>query len=289
MKLEQQTHLTTGDLARLALVVVPVGGLSLAALAGSLPTFGALREVIALPGFWESYTFTLAVAVVATAMAAGGAAYIGFALARRTRPPGATTLALCNHNLGMPHLVWAVALVALLAPSGWVARLAAAVQLIDRPEQFPVLVNDTRGLGIVLHLVTKELPFVVLATLPLVDSRLRAELAQTSTLGAPPRAQFRHVFLPRIAPALVPAVVVVFAYALGGYEPGAVLGVQRPRTLAVVAVEWFRDPTLARRGDAFAATAILAVTTLVLGGAFAHLARRAWSPARRRHASRRSA
>ena len=215
--------------------------------------------MIALPGFWESYTFTLAVAVAATALASVGAAGIGFALARRPAGQRAPRCSRCaTTTSALPHLVWAVALVALLAPSGWVARLAAAVQLIERPEQFPVLVNDTRGVGIVLHLVTKELPFVVLATLPLVDSRLRAELAQTphsvrrrarssvtcSSRGSPRRSCRRSSWCS--------------AYALGGYEPGAVLGAQRPRALAVVAVDWFRDPTLARRDDAFAATAILA-------------------------------
>ena len=285
MKLEQPTRLSVADTARLALVVVPVGGLCLAALADSLPTIAALREVVDLPGFWESYTFTVVVAVAATGVAAGGAAAAGFVIARRPRPPRRSVLGLLHYNIGMPHLVWAVALSTLLAPSGWVARFCATIGVIDRPDQFPILVNDVYGIGIVSHLVTKELPFVLLATLPLIGERLRSELAQTATLGAPPRSQFRHVYLPRIAPALVPATVVVFAFAVGGYEPGAVLGVQRPRTLPVVAVDWFRDSTLARRDHAFAVTAILMATTVVVGATFALAARHAWWPPTRRRRS----
>lgn len=286
VKLEPSARLSLADAARLALVVVPVGGLSMAALVESRPSLGAVRAVVVRPGFWESYTFTVTTAVIATAMAAMGAAGVGFVLARRARPPRGLALAVLDVNLAMPHLVWAVALAALLTPSGWVARLVASIGFIDRPDQFPILVNDPHGLGIIIHLVTKELPFVLVATLPLAGDRLRDELAQAATLGAPPRSQFRHVYLPRVAPAFVPAVVVVLAFALGGYEPAAVLGVQKPRALAVVAVEWFRDPSLARREDAYALGSILVITTAAIGGGFAFAARRWWWPRRGRSGAR---
>ena len=56
-------------------------------------------------------------------------------------------------------------------------------------------------------------------------------------------ACFRLVYLPAWLRRSCPPSLAAFAFALGAYEPAAVLGVQRPRTLAVVAVEWFRHPT----------------------------------------------
>ena len=99
----------------------------LVALIDSLPPIRAVRDVLGRPGFWASYQFTLGVAVAATVLAAGGGAVAVFVIARRPRSPGRFGLGLLHYNFGMPHLVWAVALAALLTPSGWVARLSAVV------------------------------------------------------------------------------------------------------------------------------------------------------------------
>ncbi len=296
MKLRAPTRLSRVDLLRLSLVVVPVGGLSLAALADgfahslgaadgpwSAIDLSAYSDTVGQSGFWESYGFSLWIALAATAIAAIGAALLGFAWARHAGQTGRLTLSILQFNLGVPHLVWAVALVAVLSPSGWIARLTATVGLIDRPDQFPLLVNDRLGLGIIGHLVTKEVPFLLLASLPLIGPRLRTALGQAATLGAPPRAQLRHIYLPGVAPVFVPALVAVFAFALGAYEPAAVLGVQRPRTLSVVAVEWFRNPDPALRERAFALSTILLATIAVVGGALLLATKRWWARGIERH------
>lgn len=265
VRLDQSSRLSAGDVFRLALVVVPVGGLSIAALVDSTATdLDVYRSVFDRPGFWTSYAFSIWIAVASSTFAAIGAAVIGFRWARRNRSTGRFTVAVLQYNLGIAHLVWAVSLVALLSPSGWLARLAAAAGFIDRPDQFPVLIGDRHGIGIIVHLVTKEIPFLLIATMPLAGPALRSSLAQAATLGASPAAQLRHVYLPRVAPAFVPALVVVIAYALGAYEPAAVLGVQQPRTLAVVAFDWFREPDLRVREQAFALSTILLATIVVL-------------------------
>ena len=182
----------------------PGRGLSLVALIDALATslgagngqwsaigLSAYSDVVTRSGFWESYWFSLWIAIAGTTIAAIGAALLGFAWTSRADRRGRLTLSILQYNLGVPHLVWAVALVALLSPSGWIARLTAWAGLIDRPDQFPLLVNDRLGLGIILHLVTKEVPFLLLASLPLTGPRLRTALGQAATLGASPRAQ-RH-------------------------------------------------------------------------------------------------
>ena len=290
MKLTAPTRLSRADVLRLWLVVVPVGGLSLVALIDALATslgagngqwsaigLSAYSDVVTRSGFWESYWFSLWIAIAGTTIAAIGAALLGFAWTSRADRRGRLTLSILQYNLGVPHLVWAVALVALLSPSGWIARLTAWAGLIDRPDQFPLLVNDRLGLGIILHLVTKEVPFLLLASLPLTGPRLRTALGQAATLDASPRAHLRHAYLPGVAPAFVPALIAVFAYALGAYEPAAVLGVQQPRTLAVVAVEWFRDPDLRLRAQAFALATILLATIAVTGAALLLVTRHWWA------------
>lgn len=276
-------------------VLLVVGGLSVAALldavASSATTVGpsgaghsALRTVIGLPGFWSSFAFSVYVALGGTLLAAAGAVALGHRWCIRPRDRQTARMVL-HFNLGVPHLVWAVALVALLSPSGWISRITSLLGATNGSNGFPVLVNDGFGIGIVLHLATKELPFVLLATLPLAGAATRRALAQAATLGAGTLSQIRYVYLPAIAPALIPAVIASFAFGLGGYEPGAVLGVQRPRTLAVVALEWFRSPDLAMRHQAFAVAVVLMATVAIVSSALLVVTRGWWTlrtvPARR--------
>ena len=268
-----------GRLLRLAPALVPVAVLSIAAVidavstslglgassSGRGATVAAYRSLFASPGFWPALGFSLWVAIVGTAVSVVVASLVGFAWIHRPGRQRRVQLWMFQLNLSLPHLVWATALTATLSQSGWLARLSASVGLIHRPGQFPVLVNDTHGLGIIAHLVSKEVPFVAVALLPLLGRRLQLQLRQASTLGAAPVAQFRHVYLPAVAPALVPAALAVFAFALGGYEPSAVLGVRQPRTLAVVIIDRFRDPNLARRSEAFALSVVLLAATALFG------------------------
>ncbi len=277
-----------GRLLRVAPATVIVGGLSLYALADVLagsvgvgvvgrsggPTFGAFDRVLHTDGLLHALGFSVSVAFVATALALGGAVLIAWHWLQRPGRRRNLDLWILHVNLSLPHAVWAVALLATFSQSGLIARLAASVGLMSRPASFPLLVQDRHGIGIVLHLVTKELPFVVLAILPLTGRRLRELLHTAATLGASPWHCLRHVFLPTVAPALVPAAVVVFAFALGSYEPGALLGVQHPRTVAVIVLDRFRDADPVRRSDALALSVVLAAAVLVFVAVAAILVRR---------------
>lgn len=289
---------STRQLLGLVPTLLIVGGLSIAALVDSVTSsvtgdgdatgLSAFRLVTNLPGFWASYWFSVYVALGGTTLAAVGAVVLGHGWCRRPRSRR-TSVAVLQFNIGIPHLVWAVALVALLSPSGWISRVTSSLGFSNGSRGFPVLVNDRYGIGILLHLASKELPFVLLATLPLAGAATRRALAQGATLGAGSAAQLRHIYLPAIAPALVPATIASFAFGLGGYEPGAVLGVQRPRTLAVVALEWFRSPDLSMRRQAFV-VAVLMMTTVAVVGVAVSVATRGWWALRaaptRRHAVR---
>lgn len=276
-----------GGLLGLAPVVLIVGGLSAAALLAGLlasvgiqagrtggPSLDAYRAVLGHPGFATSYGFSVLVASVGTAVAVSGALLIGF---RWTRPSGrwrTAKLGLLQLNLSVPHLVWAVALLTTFSASGWVARVVTGLGLIDRPAQFPALINDRWGIGIIAHVVSKEIPFIVMTLLPVSGRSTRAQLEQATVLGASAGDRFLHVYLPAVAPAVVPAGLAVFAFSLGAFEPAAVLGVENPRSLAVVALDRFRAPDLAARAEAFAISTVLLATCLVAGALVWSLTRR---------------
>ncbi len=114
----------------------------------------AYRNVLVGPSpaaaeFWPALGFSLWVSGAATLLAALGALLLAALLAGQRLPSAAGVLAL-NVSLAFPHLVWAIGLVLLLSQSGLLARAAAAAGLIAVPADFPVLVRDRYGLGIIL-------------------------------------------------------------------------------------------------------------------------------------------
>ena len=66
--------------------------------------------------------------------------------------------------LAVPHLAMAVGLAFLLAPSGWLARLASPWLTGWQQPPDLALVQDHHGLALTLGLVVKETPFLILMT-----------------------------------------------------------------------------------------------------------------------------
>lgn len=247
-----------------SLGALPVAGearLSLAAyqglLSGSTP---AARE------FWPALGFSLWVSGVSTLLAALGALLVAAALTQGRRQPAGATLLVLNLNLALPHLVWAVALGLLLAQSGLLARIAYALGLIEAPAEFPVLVRDRYGLGIILHYLSKEIPFLVLIVLAVLRTQGAQYNLVAENLGASAWQRLRYVTLPLVLPALAAGSALVFAFVFGAYEVPALLGVRYPRTLAVLALEFFVNPDLNRRAEGMAISLLISLVTVAIVG-----------------------
>lgn len=213
--------------------------------------------------FWTALSFSLWVSSAATVIAAVGALLLAALLGQRLRRGGA--LFALNVNLGFPHLVWAIGLGLLLAQSGIVARVMAALGVIDAPSAFPVLVRDRYGWGIILDYVSKETPFLLLLLLSVLRAQPTAYDVVAANLGATRWQQLRYVTLPLVLPTLTTGAMLVFAFVFGAYEVPAVLGVRYPRMLSVLALEFFVDPDLRSRAAGMALGVIMAGVVIVVG------------------------
>ncbi len=230
-------------------------------------TLDAYRNVVSGTNvaheFWTGLGFSLWVCGAATLLAAVCALLVVMLWGDRGR--GTTTgLVILNINLAFPHLVWAVGLSLLLAQSGVVARLATTLGLIAMPAEFPVLIRDQFGIGIILDYVTKETPFLVLILLGILRSQPEAYAVVAENLGATRWQRLRYVTLPQVLPGLTAGALLVFAYVFGAYEVPAVLGVRYPQMLSVLALEFFANPDLHSRAEGMAISVIMAVVVLTV-------------------------
>ncbi|WP_129671725.1 ABC transporter permease [Candidatus Chloroploca sp. Khr17] len=244
---------------------------------GYLPFIGATRVSLdayasvlsgATPAgreFWAALGFSLWVTGISTLLSSVAALLLAVALSNRRRPASQATLLALNANLALPHMVWAIALLLLLAQSGLMARVAAALGLIATPAEFPVLVRDQAGIGIILHYVSKEIPFLVLIVLAVLRTQGHAYAEVATTLGAGPWMRVWRVTLPLVWPGLSAGALLVFAFIFGAYEVPALLGVSYPRVLAVLALDYFLNADLNRRAEGMAISLIMTVVVLGLG------------------------
>lgn len=194
--------------------------------------------------------------------------------------------------LAVPHAAFAVGLVLLLAPPGWLLRLLSpwATGMVS-PPPWPTT-QDPWGLGLIAVLTLKEIPFLLWAAgahllRPDVARRLSAELQLAATLGYPARAAWWRIVWPQLLPRMAAPMLAVLAYSLTVVDVAWVIGPATPPTLAVLAWQWLQDASALENAKGVAAAWLLAFTVAACaGGAWLLLNARVWRTWRTRGAKR---
>lgn len=237
------------------------------------PTVRHYLDLLSDPAFYTSLLLTLYLALTSTLLSMLLA--IGGALLLRHHFGGSRWMTfIFQLPLPVPHLVAAAGMVLLLTQSGLLARIFYQAGLLERPNQFPVLVFDRWQIATILVYVWKEVPFiglVVLAVLKGVGQEYE-EIAQT--LGANRWQRFRYVLLPLIMPGLVTTGIIVFAFVFGSFEIPLLLGQRYPNVLPVTAYRAYVDPDLNQRPVAMAMGMVITVIVILLFNLALTLSRR---------------
>lgn len=224
--------------------------------------------------FWRGLALSLWISLASTVLAAVLAVIVAL-LIRRTMWGRRFSTFLFQFNLPIPHIVAAIGILFLLSPGGLAARVAAQLGVIDQAAQFPILVRDPYGIGIIVAYVWKELPFIGVIVLAVLQALGESYDDVARSLGAGAWQRVRYVTLPLIAPALISASIIVFAFTFGAYEVPAILGIRFPQTLPVLSLRFFLDADLNARAEAMALSVIITVIVLLLVAAYMVAARRA--------------
>jgi putative spermidine/putrescine transport system permease protein len=273
---------------RIALLLLPallvVGGLFVGGLfsavvqsLGYLPAIGqtelgfdAYREVLTDRGFLDSLVLTVWVAGASTAISTVLAVLLALALRGST---GRLSTAVFQLPITVPHLVAAVGIALVVSQTGLGARFAAALGLIGEPREFPALLYDRYSVGVILTYAWKETPFVALVVLAALRG-VAGELEEVAcTLGANVWQRFWYVVFPAIAPAVIGASLIVFAFSFGAFEVPFLLGKSYPAILPVTAYNEYRDIDLASRPAAMAINVLLALITALFAALYLRLGR----------------
>jgi putative thiamine transport system permease protein len=240
--------------------------------AGLNPT--AWQALVADPQTLRALGMSLWTGLVSTALAVAGAALLlSLSFGQSTWPRLTRWLA---PMLAVPHAAFAIGLVALVAPSGWVLRAVSPWATgYTFPPPWPTT-QDPWGLGLIAVLALKEIPFLLWAAAahlqrPDVAKRLQQELRLAQTLGYTHAAAWWRVAWPQLQPRLVAPQLAVLAYSLTVVDMALVIGPTSPPTLAVLAWQWLQDADPATNAQGVAAAWLLAgLLALATASAWAH-------------------
>jgi len=241
---------------------------------GAIGIFGAgqvsliaYQTALTNPEFLRSLSLSLYIAGVATSLAT----VLGIGLAMLLRTAGRWASFACQVTLPIPHLVGVVGVLMLLSPSGFISRLGYALGWIQSDQDFPLLVNDAANIGVLLHFLWKEVPFITLILLAVLRGINPAYEIQARVMGASPWQCFWNVTLPMMKSGILSSSLIVFGYIFASFEVPFLLGSTRPRTLPVLVYRAFTDSDLSHRPEAIALGIILSVFSMILIAMFSWL------------------
>ncbi|USD63957.1 thiamine ABC transporter permease [Vibrio sp. SCSIO 43136] len=169
--------------------------------------------------------------------------------------------------LAMPHVAFAIGFAFLFAPTGLGARLFDAVGLLNQDQsQLPLLVKDPKALGLIFALTLKEIPFLLLMSIPVLQQLRVAQIEKVSASMGYSRTQtWWKCILPLWIRKIRFPLFAVIAYAVSVVDMAIVLGPTNPPTFAVLVWQWFNEPdlTLFPRASAGAVVLFAIATSLI--------------------------
>ena len=239
-----------------SLGVIPAFGLT-------EPTLKYYKEVLTRPDLLQSLKYSLYIAFMSAFLATVTGTFLCAVLVSAGKVRGI-----------VPHVVVALFIVNILSQNGILARILANAGLITDQQQFPMLIYDRYGLGVILAYLWKEIPFIIYFVIALM-ANINGSLGEAATnLGANKLQAFMKVTLPLCMNTVLSGFLIIFVFTLGAYELPFILGATTPKALPVLAYLEYTKPDLRARPYAMAINGILIVISLIVAVLYYILLRR---------------
>jgi putative spermidine/putrescine transport system permease protein len=228
--------------------------------------------------FLDSLFFTIRVSLISTGISMALAVLLALAL-RDSFAGKKLALFISQYNLSVPRLAAAMIMVFLLSQTGFLSSIAHEVGLTESVKDFPWLVYDSKGVGLIIVFTWKFFPYIGLSVLGILQGASLEYEQQAATLGVGKFKRFFYVILPTVIPAVAVSSILVFAASFGDYEVPAILGSSQKRSVSVMMYLKYVDPDMKDRPEAFA---MMVLTSLVLVAVILTYRRLTASSARKR-------
>ena len=265
----------------LIMCVIFVGGMVQAVVqsVGYLPAFGMdevtldhYRRVLADFRFLSSVRYTFHVALTSSLSSVIFGVLAAF-LVHKARRGNKISFVLFRIPIIIPHLVVIIMIFHIFFQTGIVSRFAYSFGLIDSAHDFPLLIFDRHGIGIMLVYLYKQVPFVALMVFTILRNLDGKYVQIAENLGAGRRLILTRITLPLLAPTILSAFLITFAFGFGAFEVPFLLRSPARATLPILTFIDYRSPVLADRPAAMAISVIISALSLFMVWIYTRLLR----------------
>ena len=235
--------------------VIPIFGMY-------VPTFKYYKEIFARADTISSILYSIKISGISSILAIIIGVFLCYIMLRTGKNKGFTLL-ITKLPILVPHIIVALVLVNIISANGLLARLCYQIGLIKEQTDFPLLVYDKYGIGVVFAYLWKEVPFVIYFTIALMSGISESLGEAAINLGARSFESFFKVTLPLCYNTIMSAFLIIFTYSLGAYELPLLMGATIPKALPIMTYIEFQKPDLRMRTYAMAYNGILIIISLI--------------------------
>ncbi|WP_165313138.1 ABC transporter permease [Vibrio ziniensis] len=173
--------------------------------------------------------------------------------------------------LAMPHVAFAIGFAFLFSPTGMGARVLFEWFGYDVNSKgvdgLTLLVKDPYALGLTLMLTLKEVPFLLLMSIPILQQLRVNQIEKVShSLGYSSTQCWWKATFPQWMVKLRFPMFAVIAYSVSVVDVALIIGPTNPPTFAVLVWQWFNDPDLSLLPRAAAGAVVLFILASLLLG-----------------------
>lgn len=219
------------------------------------------RQVLTDPFFQKSLVYSCYLALTATFLSLLLGIGLAFLLLKTKKSALNKIISL---PISLPHIIVALMVMQGISQSGIISRLFYQLGVIHEINQFPLLIHDSAGFGIILVFLYKEIPYVAVTTLAILQQLELGYIQVAKNLGASRMRIFFSVILPMIQRTVITLFVILFCFTFASFEVPYLLGNPSNQTVALTAYDLFSQADLTTRPQAFALNLVMSGICLIV-------------------------
>ena len=221
------------------------------------------REVLTDSNFLSSLKFSLYTSALSSIIAVVLGVLLSYSILQMKGNKETVEL-LYRVPIAVPHIVAALLVYNIFSQTGILPRILFETGLIKDQDQFPSLLYEPNGVGIIAAYIWKEIPFVALTTYTVLSNVSKKLSDVAYNLGANKKQVFFYVLLPLIMPSVLSSFIIIFAFTFGAYELPLLLGPTQPKALPVQAFIEYSNPVLQNRPYAMVYNMLITLIAVIL-------------------------
>jgi putative spermidine/putrescine transport system permease protein len=235
-------------------------------------SFKHYEELLKSSEFWDCFFLTIKISIISTLISVFLGLFIIFLLfIIKTSKYSRFTLVIKNFfqiPMLFPYLVSGYIIFMIFTQSGWISSILFNMGIIEKITDFPVIINDEFGFGIIIAYIWKTSPFVVLMLFSVVLKVESSWVELGYMLGASRFNFFKEVIFPLLISPLKISSFIIFTYTFADFEIPFLLGVTYPKMISVYSYQIYMNGNLIDRPKALAINVLTIIIILSIGAVF---------------------